>query len=123
MWHPPVKADAFFTIMRKTDILDKLLDTLDRELIRARKNDPNSDHLNGKFEFGQYEILFFFDEGGCEIEINRKVGTDFVYLDNVADYCQARCIRWDDVDTDNKSDIWDDHGFSDESDYIRYRYG
>lgn len=123
MWHPLVKADAFFTIMKKTDILDKLLDTLDRELIRARKNDPNSDHLNGKFEFGQYEILFFFDEDGCEIEINRKVGTDFVYLDNVAEYCQARCIRWDDVDTDNKSDIWDDHGFSDESDYIRYRYG
>jgi hypothetical protein len=109
--------------MRKTDILDKLLDALDRELAEARKNDSNSDHLNGKFEFGRHEILFFFDEDGCEIEINRKVGTDFIYLDNVAEYCQSRCIGWDDVDTDNKSDIWDEHGFSDESDYIRYRYG
>lgn len=113
----------FYKIMRKTDILDKLLDALDRELIRARKNDPNSDHLNGKFEFGQHEVLFFFEGDGCEIEINRKVGTDFIYLDNVSEFCQSRCIGWKEVDVEQESDIWNEHGFSDESDYIRYRYG
>lgn len=119
-----MKIGCFLMIMEKKDILKSLLDSLDERLVEARNNEPYSDHVRGKFNFGQHEVLFFFDEKECFVEVNRKVGVDYVYLDNVADYLSEHCFDWEDIDVDKEvSDFWGDHGFSDEADYIRYRYG
>lgn len=108
----------------RNDILKKILEALDKELVRARNDEPYADHVEGKFEFGRCEVIFFFNEKHCDVEVNRKKGTDYIYLDKVAEYCSEHCIDWADIEVDGEAyDLWDDHGFRDEADYMRYRYG
>lgn len=109
--------------MNRKYILNKLLDRLDKELEEARKEEPGADHVEGMFMFGRHEVVFFFTEIGCVLEINRRYRNDFVFSDNVAEYCVKRCVRWCQIDAGKESDDYDIHGFRDEADYVKYKFG
>lgn len=104
-------------IMEK--ILNKLIDKLDRKLGEQKRDNPNDTTLAGRFTFGRHIVRYVFKPKSCEIEIYNPILDTF--LDNESFYCEERVSRWDDVDT-NHSDEWDEHGFRDEADYIKWKY-
>jgi hypothetical protein len=102
-------------------ILDSLIKKIDEELTDARQSNPFEERLYGDIHFLHYDIRYSFSSSIVELEIhNKKRDT---YLDNVSDYCETKVIDWNDIEVDDSSDEWDDHGFANESDYMRYRYG
>ena len=102
------------------EVLDKLIAKLDRKLSEARKSNPSEESLKGWFMFGHHKVSYIFDEDGCVLDVFNVVKG--VWLVNVEEYCTPKCIRWSQIDVE-VSDEWDEHGFADEADYLRYRYG
>ena len=106
--------------MKRT--LDKLIAKLERKIREERLAYPHDMKVSGWFMFGRCKVTFFYDRKECELEIyNVEKETA---LSNVADYC-SRCVTpWIYMDVeDDSSDEWDIHGFRDEADYIRYKFG
>ena len=104
------------------EILKQLLSKLDRHLTQERQNNPHDTNASGWFMFGYHKVHFFLAKGGCDVEVLNVPNDRF--LENVADYLSTHCLDWEDIDVDLESyDFWDDHGFRDEADYLRYRYG
>lgn len=102
------------------NILDKLIDKLDRRLSEERRDNPNNDSIVGMFTFGNHIVRFVFNEKGCEIEIWNPAND--VFLDNVAFYCEERVAKWDSIDTVTMSEH-DYNGFRNEADFVRYKFG
>lgn len=70
----------------------------------------------GSFQFGNHTITYNIGESSTFVEVYNSVKD--IYLDQVADYLNSLIPPCSD-----EYDIWDDHGFRDESDYIRYKFG
>lgn len=105
----------------KSRIIQKLVAKLDRKLTEARQDNPSEEHLSGRFTFGRVIVTYSFSRRrGCEIELYNPILETF--LDNVSCYCEKRVIGWDNVEIE-ETDDWNDHGFRDAADYLRYKYG
>lgn len=103
-------------------ILDKLIDIINEHLAEARQSEPLDNKVSGLFKFGYHIIRFSFRRRGCELEIYNPVKDRF--LDNVAEFCQARTTAWYNVDVgDSRFGILTDPGFSSEADYLSYKFG
>lgn len=75
----------------------------------------NSIGGKGVFPFGNVIVKFDYSTRYTEIEVWNPVKD--TYLDRIADYLKtlpAPC--------DQPFDVFNDHGFRDEEDYLRYRY-
>ena len=106
--------------MRKA--LYNLIEKLERKVREARMANPHDMRVSGRFMFGRCNVTFFYDRKGCELDIYNLVKDTL--LDNVADYCSKRVTPWIYMDVDeDSSDEWNDNGFRDEADYIRYKFG
>lgn len=106
--------------MRKA--LYNLIEKLERKVREARMANPHDMRVSGRFMFGRCNVTFFYDRKGCELDICNLVKDTL--LDNVADYCSKRVTPWIYMDVDeDSSDEWNDNGFRDEADYIRYKFG
>lgn len=103
------------------EILNQLIDKIDRKLTEERQNNPHERSIGGWFMFGVYKVNFYVSKETCEIIVSNA--TKNTYLENVSLYCEQHCVDWDDIDIDLEVyDFWDDHGFRNEADYINYRY-
>lgn len=100
-------------------IIDRLIDKLDRKLTEERRDNPDNESVVGAFTFGRHIVRFVFRPSGCEIEIYNPILDTF--LDRVSFHCEERVVRWDDIETESSND-WDEHGFRDEADYLKYKY-
>lgn len=104
------------------EILQKLLSKLNDNLTAERQSNPDEAFVGSSFTFGNHRVWFTFTDAGCEVEIaNLKKG---VFLDKVAHYLEMHCLSWEEIDINTEpDDIWNNHGFSSEADYLKYRYG
>lgn len=104
------------------EILKQLLQKFNDALTAERQSNPDETFVGGSFKFGNHKVWFSFTDEGCEVEVfNLKTE---IFLDNVAHYCSLHCLSWEEIDTDTEpDDIWNNHGFSSEADYLKYRYG
>lgn len=104
-------------------ILDILVDKFDRKLTQERQAHPYDESVGGWFMFGKaYKVEYYVNKDTCEVIVS-NVPKD-TYLENVSLYCESHCLDWDDIDIDLEVyDFWNDHGFANEADYMRYRYG
>ena len=100
-------------------IIDRLIDKLDRKLTEERRDNPDNESVVGVFTFGRHIVRFVFRPIGCEIEIYNPILDTF--LDRVSFHCEERVVRWGDIETESSND-WDEHGFRDEADYLKYKY-
>lgn len=109
----------YFIIMK---ILKKLLQKLNDSLTAERQSYPDDIFVGSSFKFGNHKVWFSFTDAGCEVEVvNTNTGK---FLDNVAHYLSQHCLSWEEIELDTEpDDIWNNHGFSSESDYLKYRYG
>lgn len=101
------------------EILDKLIDKLDRKLGEARRDNPNDTTLAGRFTFGRHIVRYVFTPKGCEVEIYNPVLDTF--LDRISFHCESCVTPWDSIEAE-ETDDWDLHGFRDEVDYLRYKF-
>ena len=102
--------------------IKELLKKLDRHLTQERQSHPHDASASGWLMFGHHKVHFFFSKCGCDVEVFNI--TKDRLLENVANYCSKHCLDWEDIDVDLEvSDFWNEHGFANEADYIRYRYG
>lgn len=70
----------------------------------------------GSFTFGDHTISYDIGEKSSIVEVFNP--TKGIYLDCIADYLKDLIPPYED-----EYNIWDDHGFRDEADYIRYKFG
>lgn len=100
--------------------LGNLLEKLESKLIEARESDPCSRKCSGRFTFGNCIVTFYATSQDKGIEIwNSNKDT---YLDNIARWLEKNSLDFDDIEVEDE-DMWDSHGFRDESDYLNYKYG
>ena len=110
----------FLLIMKEK--LNNLIEKLERKIREERMANPHDMKVSGRFMFGRCNITFFYDREGCEIDIYNLVKDTL--LDNIAEYCSKRVTPWIYMNVeDDSSDEWNDHGFRDEADYLRYKFG
>lgn len=70
----------------------------------------------------RYDINVCMDsDGGVEVSIINTDDCDKSYP-NIEQYIAGNINEWDNLKSYDY-DEWDDHGFSSESDYLRYKYG
>ena len=104
------------------NVLDKLIVKLERKIREERMAHPLDMKVSGRFMFGRCNVTFFYDRKGCDVDIYNLVKDTL--LDNIAEYCSKRVTPWIYMDVeDDPSDYWNDHGFRDEADYLRYKFG
>ena len=70
----------------------------------------------GSFQHGNVSVSYNLNERGIEVEVYNK--SKDRYLENIASWLEDLFVPCESV-----YDVWDDHGFRDESDYYRWRYG
>ena len=70
---------------------------------------------SGSFSCGNYIVTYSFTENFDTIEIHNP--NNDRYLDNIAEWLLLNIEK-----KPSTSDIWNDNGFRDESDYIRYKF-
>lgn len=103
-------------------VLEQLIHKLNDRLTAERQSYPDDIFVGSSFKFGNHKVWFSFTDAGCEVEVYNL--TKERYLDNVAHYLSQHCLSWEEIDINTEpDDIWNNHGFSSESDYIKYRYG
>ena len=77
----------------------------------------DSMEVEGSFPHGNCIVKYSLTENGGEIEVYNPMKNTF--LDNIAGWLLSnignRCAK--------PSDEWNEHGFSSEADYLRWRYG
>ena len=69
----------------------------------------------GSFSYGNYIVTYYFSESYDTIEIHNP--NNDRYLDNIAEWLLLNIEK-----PNNNSDEWNDNGFRDEADYMRYKF-
>lgn len=100
--------------------ITQLLDLLDEEITKARQEEPWETKVFGSFYFENVCIDFVLTPRRCEVEVYDEEKDE--YYDEIASQLSEQCIKWDDVDV-TTPDYWNEHGFANEADYLKYRYG
>lgn len=93
-----------------------IMKTLDKLLERLLWKIGDSAESKGCFPFGNCIVKFSLTDKTREIEVYNPIKER--YLDKVAEFL----LNEVELKTEYSS-IWDVHGFRNESDYLRYRYG
>lgn len=71
---------------------------------------------SGKFVYWNFIVTYSFSELHDSIEIYNPDKER--YLDNISEWLLLNIEK-----KENERDEWNDHGFRDEADYIRYKFG
>lgn len=116
-------------------ILEKLVDICADALQEAANTDEENGRgtLAAKYETDDYTIdLYYYKEKGkwlCEVCIMHYNGDDRRENPNLSEYLEkqlAGCVDWDVAEEcwrEADMDEWQLHGFRDEADYNRWRFG
>ena len=93
----------------------KALKELESKFLRHAGHSIES---KGEFPFGNCIVNYVLSENYNCIDVYNPIKD--TYLTNVEDYLLSLERE---IEEEEEYDMWDDHGFADEADYIRYRYG
>ena len=70
----------------------------------------------GEFPYGNCIIRYNFNERSSVVEVYNPVKD--VYLDRIAEYLEGLIEP-----CEQEYNVWDEHGFANEADYLNYKYG
>lgn len=108
--------------MNRTEILNRLVDLLNEALQRAADNGDwyDEDTIHAYINRGDCTISAMITETQASVEVCPENGHDY---SNIERWLEARIHRIGNLDIEAPGDIWTNHGFANEADYLRYRYG
>lgn len=99
--------------------LEKLLKKFEDRLTDAWQQSVDEDRCKGKFTFGK--LIVSFKTVGSDKYITVWNPVKDIYLDNIAEWLEENSIGVDEIERE-ESDVWNLNGFSNEADYINYKY-
>lgn len=108
--------------MNRTEILNRLLEQLNEALQQAVNNGDwfDDDTIHAYIKRGECTVSAMVTESIAYVEVCPENGHEYC---NIERWLEARINRIGDLDIEPVSDIWNEHGFRNEADYLKYRYG
>lgn len=100
--------------------LEQLIIRTERKMQQAREDNPGENRCHGRFTFANCIITFSMSLTHKDIEVWNPVRDTF--LDCIAEHIKKSTPHFSELSTAD-SDIWDNHGFRNEADYLRYKFG
>lgn len=106
---------------RNHPFISSLISRINDAIREARADEPDANAHLVKLTQGTHLIEAFISPTMCEVTITDNANWDKECL-RLPELIERNLITWHEA-APSPYDIWDDHGFADQSDYIRYRYG
>lgn len=106
---------------RNNPLIASLVRSINDAICEARADEPEANAHLVKLTQGTHLIEVYVSPNMCEVTItdNAHPCKEFI---RVPELIERNLITWNEA-APSPYNIWDDHGFSDESDYNRWRYG
>ena len=104
--------------------LKNIIKEINDRLVEERKNDTlDWNNVTISYSYKKYE---FFVKVHHDNDVYISVTSDDYgrSYPNIENYLYDHIFSWQEIlEKADKNDEWDEHGFSDESDYINWKYG
>lgn len=101
--------------------LSHIIEKLNECILDEFRQNLNCNHIETSITHAdKYDIEVYLDFKGI-IKVDIINGEYERYYTNIESYIADNIIEWNDLESE-EYDEWDDHGFSSEEDYIRWKY-
>lgn len=109
---------TFNKMEKKLDIIRK---KVERKMMNSLVFNPDSSKMRGQFVIGGAIVTFTMTEKGKEFELWNPEKER--YYDNIAEWLNNNTLDYKDIEIESYNrTIWDDNGFRDEADFIKYKF-
>lgn len=102
--------------------LKNIIESINEKLVNLRNMEPDDKYQSFQVINGKYLVDVYINSNN-EKEVNIINPQHYMrFYENVCQYIEDHMNDWEDVEV-KPYDMWDDHGFRNEADYLQYRYG
>lgn len=109
---------TFNKMEKKLDIIRK---QVERKMMNSLVFNPDSSKMRGQFVVGGAIVTFTMTEKNKEFELWNPEKERF--YDNIAEWLTNNTFDYKDIEIESTNrTIWDDNGFHDEADFIKYKF-
>lgn len=109
---------TFNKMEKKLDIIRK---KVERKMMNSLVFNPDSSKMSGQFVIGGAIVTFTMTEKGKEFELWNPEKER--YYDIIAEWLNNNTLDYKDIEIESYNrTIWDDNGFRDEADFIKYKF-
>lgn len=103
------------------EFIKTVIAMLNDKLHDERTTNPDASSVSIILTLGKRVVEAYITEE--EVQVNIINPQHYMrFYENVCQYIEDHMNDWEDVEV-KPYDMWDDHGFRNEADYLRYRYG